>query len=189
MIIIPSNQDYGQCIPDLKINGQPAPYPVVNEREIRLVAGMMFTVGFTTFFFVVFLKQLWLMNWIVPLFVAEFFLKAVFGPQYSLFGLLARPLISNQKPEWVGAIQKRFAWSLGLGMALTMTAAFFGLELRGWVPMTICGICLILMWLEANAGICMGCKMYDFFLKRGIISQPDFRPACPGGVCEVPAQK
>lgn len=186
MRFIPDNQNYGQCIPGLEIDGKAAPYPVVNEREIRLVAGLMFTVGFATFFFVVFQRQLWLMNWVVPLFVVEFFLKAVFGPQYSLFGLIARPLVAPQKPEWVGAIQKRFAWSLGLGMALLMSVVFFGLGMRGWVPLSLCLLCLMLMWLEANAGICLGCKMYDAFLKKGWLPQPEFKPVCPGGVCELP---
>ena len=32
---------YGQIIPNLKIDGTPAEYPVVNEREIRGAAGSM----------------------------------------------------------------------------------------------------------------------------------------------------
>ena len=40
---------YGKIIPDLTIEGKPAPYPVVNEREIRAAAGIMFLIGVITF--------------------------------------------------------------------------------------------------------------------------------------------
>lgn len=51
--------------------------------------------------------------------------------------------------------------------------------------MTLCGICLVFMWLESAAGICVGCTIYSWLVKRGVISKPDYAPACPGGVCAV----
>ncbi len=189
MKILTTNKDYGKIIPNLKINGKPAPYPVVNEREIRAVAGLMFVVGFTTFFFVLFLKKIWLMSFIVPLFFIEFFIKTVFGPEWSIFGFLVKPLIRHQKPEWVGAIQKRFAWFLGLLMALAMILVFFILRIRGLLPITICATCLTLMWLESSAGICLGCKMYSFALRKKWLPEPKYRPVCPGGVCEFRSEK
>ena len=43
------------------------------------------------------------------------------GIHYSPFGLVARAITFGRPPEWVSAKPKRFAWSLGLGMAFAMT--------------------------------------------------------------------
>lgn len=185
MKLFTQNSSYGTFISDLKIDGSPAPYGVVNEREVRVVAGAMFVVGLATFFFVVFQRQLWLMNFIIPLFWLEFFLKAVFGPHLSIFALFTRPLISNQTPDWVGAIQKRFAWSLGLVMATAMILVFFVFGIRGIAPMAICSICLVLMWLESSAGVCVGCYLYKYLVDKKIITQEKYKPVCAGGICSI----
>lgn len=38
--LLSMKKEYGQVIPRLMINGEPAPYPVVNERSVRVAAGM-----------------------------------------------------------------------------------------------------------------------------------------------------
>jgi hypothetical protein len=52
----------------------------------------------------------------------------------------------------------------------------------GPLNMLICGSCLLLMFFETAFGICLGCKLYNLFHKEQA-------QLCPGGVCEVPAQK
>ncbi|MBD3328234.1 DUF4395 family protein [Candidatus Peregrinibacteria bacterium] len=177
--------EYGKIIPGLQINGKPAPYPVVNERSIRATAGIMFAIGFFTFATILYTRDYTLMYIIVPLFWLDFFLKAVFDPKYSIFGFFGRLFVRGQKPEYVGAIQKRFAWSLGLAMATTMMIIAIGFGIRGVAPFAICMTCLLFMWMESALGICVGCKIYSFLLKKGVMKMPEFKPACPGGACSI----
>ena len=93
--------------------------------------------------------------------------------------------MKNQKPEWVGALQKRFAWSIGLIMASLMMIFAIGMGIRGALPITICSICLSFMWMETALGICVGCKIYGYLIKHGLMKEPLVRPACPGGACRV----
>lgn len=176
---------YGKIIPNLKIHGVDAPYSVINEREVRGVAGLMFLLGVVTFSVTFFTGSSFLLNIVVPIFWLEFFLKTVFQPHYSIFGFISRAVVRKQVPEYVGVIQKRFAWSLGLFLATAMMLVVFLFEIRGAIPITICSICLLLMWLESSFGICVGCKIYGFLIKKGLIKQPDVKPACAGNVCAV----
>lgn len=187
-LFTPSDQ-YGQFIPDLKIHGKPAPYGVVNEREVRLVAGIMLILGLTAFFRNQYLGDNTLIYYIVPLFWIEFFFKVFISPSWSIIGKLTSWLVSSQTPEYVGAIQKRFAWSIGLIMSSLMFILYFGLGIRGWGPWSICLICLTFMWLESVVGFCAGCWIYQKLLNAKIIPEPQVRPACAGGVCEIPPRK
>ena len=175
---------YGERIPDLILEDKLANYGVVNEREIRTVTGLMFAIGISTFFLVVLANFNFLLLIVVPLFLLEFGLKTFIAPNYSILLQFVRPLTKNQKPDYVGAIQKRFAWFLGFIMASLMLIVI-SLGISGIIPMLICGTCLVLMWLESAAGICIGCKLYSFLIKKGIIPAPDIKPVCAGGVCSI----
>lgn len=176
---------FGEIIPGLKIDGVDAPYPVVNERAVRATAGLMFLIGISTFFYVFYTKDFTPVYYVVPAFWLDFFLKTVFGPKYSVFGFIARNFVKGQRPEYVGAFQKRFAWGIGLTLASLMMIGPLFMGVRGIMPLTICSICLFFMWLETSFGICAGCKIYGFLLKKGIMKEPEFKPACPGGACAV----
>ncbi len=178
-------KQYGTSIPNLVINNKPAPYPVVNEREIRGAAGIMFLIGIITFAVVFFTQNFLPLYIIVPLFWLDFFVKTVFQPQYSIFGFLAGFFVSNQKPEYVGAIQKRFAWAIGLFLATLMIVLAIILGVRGWPLFAICSVCLFFMWLESAFGICVGCSIYTWLIKKEVIGEPEHKPACAGGVCEI----
>ncbi len=176
---------YGKTIPNLEINGSPAPYPVVNERSVRATAGIMFVIGFFTFSYVFFTKDYTPIVYVVSVFWLEFFLKSVFQPHWSIFGVFGRWITRHQKPEYVGAIQKRFAWSLGVIMATAMMVVSVGFDIRGIAPFVICMTCLFFMWLESSCGICVGCKIYGWMLDKKLLAQPEYKPACPGGACSL----
>lgn len=176
---------YGTIIPNLTIDGKPAPYGVVNERSVRATAGIMFLIGILTFFRIRLTGDYTVLMVVVPLFWLEFLLKTILGPKYSIFGILGRFATKKQKPEWVGAAQKRFAWGLGLGLASTMMVVSVGLQIRGWLPFAICMTCLTFMWMESALGICVGCKIYAWLQRAGVIGVPEHPPACPGGACSV----
>lgn len=169
---------YGQSHPDFN-------YGVVNERAVRAGAGMMFLAGILTFAYTYYTRDYKYVNIIVPIFWFEFFVKVVFGPKYGPIGFIAKLLVRKQQPELIGAIQKRFAWSLGLILATIMLIFAVGMGVRGKLPFIICTTCLTFMWMESALGICVGCKIYNALLKAKILKEPEFKPACPGGACAI----
>lgn len=176
---------YGKIIPGLTIHGKPAPYPVLNERAIRAGAGitlLLATLAFTQAFY---LGNYVPLQIVVTLFFIDFFTKVILGTKFSPISNLANFVVANQKPEYVGAIQKRFAWAIGLMLSSTMIMLLFVLDIRGPINLSICTLCLTLMFLETSFGICVGCKIYNFLLARGVLSVPKYKPACPGNVCAI----
>ena len=171
-------------VPNLVVNGELVEYGVVNERAVRATAGLMFLIGGFTFAYTFFTRDYSLMKFVVPLFWLDFLLKVI-NPKYSLFGIFGRWAVSGQRPEYVGAIQKRFAWSIGLILSSLMMIFAIGFGIRGVLPFSICSICLFFMWMETALGICVGCKIYNFLLVKKIIATPLVKPACPGGACSI----
>lgn len=175
----------GKIIPDLMIHGKSAPYPVVNDRSVRAGAGIMFALGFFAFMQALYLGNFLYLKIIVTIFFIDFLMKAVIGSRFSPISFLGDLVVKGQEPEYVGAIQKRFAWSIGLVMATTMMFLLFMFDVRGMVNLVICSICLIFMFFESSFGICVGCKIYAVLLKLGIIKKPEYKPVCPGNVCAI----
>lgn len=176
---------YGSIIPGLTIHGVPAPYPVLNERAIRAGAGLMFAAGFFAFFQAFYLANFLYLQSFVVLFFVDFLMKVVVGTKFSPISIIANWIVSNQAPEYVGAVQKRFAWSIGLLLSATMLMLLFVFEVRGWPNLAICGLCLTFMFAESAFGICVGCKLYNALLRLGLLKQPEYKPACPGNVCAI----
>jgi hypothetical protein len=175
----------GKIIPGLEINGKPAPYPVLNERAVRAGAGIMLMMGVSAFAFALLLQDFRLLKVVVVLFFIDFFIKVIIGPKFSPVSNIAQLIVRKQKPEYVGAIQKRFAWSIGLAMASLMILLLFVFDVRGPINLAACTLCLTFMWFETSFGICVGCKIYYGLISLGVIKQPEIAPACPGGACPI----
>lgn len=176
---------FGKIIPHLEIDGKPAPYPVLNERDARSTAGIMLILGIFAFIQAFIYRRFEWINIFVILFFVEFLIRILINPLFAPLYAVGSLLVSNQRPEWVGAAQKRFAWLLGAFMAFTMIILIFVFSIRGPINAIICLICLTLMWLESSLGLCVGCKIYAGLIKLGVIKQPEIMPACPGGVCDI----
>lgn len=176
---------YGTIIPGLVLHGKPAPYPVLNERAIRAGAGIMFVLGLFAFFQAFYLREFVFIQIFVAVFFFDFFMKVIVGTRFSPISQLANLVVSSQAPEYVGAIQKRFAWSIGLVLSGTMLVLLFGFGVQGWPNLLICGVCLTFMFLETSFGICVGCKIYNLLLQWGVLAQPEYKPVCPGNVCAI----
>ena len=150
---------------------------VINEREARAAAGILFAIGLLSLTNAVMLQHGIVTRFFIAFFTFDFIIRVI-NPSYSPSMLLGRVFVQNQKPEYVGAIQKRFAWSLGLILALPM----FYLLVIHWQPnpikVFICIICLILLLLESAFSICLGCMLYGALTKKKVTN-------CPGGVCEM----
>jgi hypothetical protein len=157
---------------------------VVDENEVRAAAGLTMAIGAVAFAYAYFSKQYIPLQAVASLFLVEFLIRVTAGLRYSPVGVLARAVTWGRPPEWVSAKPKRFAWTLGLAMTFAMTI-ITNSGIRGWLPRTICLICLTLMWLESVLGLCLGCKIHGLLVSRGWASKdPDYE-VCADGSCEV----
>lgn len=150
---------------------------VLNEREIRAGAWILFIFAIISF------MNSWLIWDFIPtkifviVFMLDFFIRIFINPKFSPTLILARFIVSNQKVEYVWASQKRFAWVIGFILAITM---FYLVVLNNIVwPLNlfVCLSCLTLLWFEAFFGICIWCKVYNLFNKEKA-------KLCPGWSCE-----
>jgi len=150
---------------------------VLNEREARAGAGILFAMGLLSLMNAVALGHLIVTQVFISFFTLDFFMR-VLQPRYAPSLLLGRFFVQNQRPEYVGAIQKRFAWSIGLLLAVPM----FYLLVIDFQPnpikVLVCIVCLLLLFLESAFSICLGCKIFGLFKKDPVTH-------CPGGVCEI----
>ncbi len=152
--------------------------PVLNEREIRASAGILFLVMFTSLMLILFNGDFLLVKYVIIMFLTDFIIRVFVNPKYSPTLILGRLIVSNQNPEYVGARQKKFAWIIGLALATIMFV--FLVIVNAFSPITgiICLICLIFLFFESAFGICLGCKFYSMFYKEKA-------QYCPGEVCDV----
>jgi len=87
-------------------------------------------------------------------------------------------IVGKQNPEYVGAAQKKFAWTIGLFMSSIMFLLLVVMNSYSFITGFICQICLTFLFFESVFGICLGCKFYPLFHKGKA-------QYCPGGVCEI----
>lgn len=151
---------------------------VINEREARAAAGILFLFGMISFFNAYLLHDFRFTQIFVTLFMVDFFIRIFMNPKYAPSLILGRFFVAHQQPEYVGAPQKRFAWSIGLLLAIPMFFIIVIFEYMTPIKIAICLLCLLLLFSEAAFGICIGCKIYSSIYKEGA-------HYCPGGVCEV----
>ena len=133
---------------------------------MRAAAGVTMVIGAVAFSYAYFAKQYVPLQVASSLFFVEFLIRVTVGLRYSPVGVIARAMTRGQPPAWVSARPKRFAWTLGLGMAFAMTV-ITNSGIRGYLPRTICLICLTLMWMESALGLCLGCKIHGLLVRRG----------------------
>jgi hypothetical protein len=152
--------------------------PVLNEREIRASAGILFLFVFFSLMLVIFKQNFILIKYVITLFLTDFIIRVFINPKFSPTLIIGRLIVSNQTPEYVGAAQKKFAWIIGVILSGTMF--IFLVIVNAFSPITgiICLICLIFLFFESVFGICLGCKFYSLFYKEKA-------QYCPGEVCDV----
>lgn len=154
---------------------------LIDEHAARAAAGLTLVIGAVAFAYAYFDHVYVPLQAVASLFLVEFLVRVRAGLRYSPIGLAARALTAGRTPELVPFAPKRFAWTLGLGMALAMTV-ITNSGIRGPLPRTMCLICLTLMWLEASLGLCLGCWIHERLARRGWTL---FDP-CSDGACERP---
>ena len=161
---------------------------VVNEQEARVAAGITSALGAVAFVYANFDKLFWPIRTVSTFFFVDFLLRVTLGLDRSPTGVVSRWLTRRQAPQWVSAKPKRFAWTLGLMMSGAMVG-ITNVNIHGWLPRSLCLLCLTLMWMESVLGFCLGCKIYALMVQHGLRGRDDEIELCAGGVCEVPAAK
>jgi hypothetical protein len=151
---------------------------VLNEREVRGAAGIMFFFAMIAFMTAWFKGEFTPTKLTIAAFFIDFFIRVLINPRFSPTLIMARWMVNNQTAEYVGAPQKRFAWAIGLGLATLMMYLVVINDVRGPINIITCVICLLLLFFESVFGICIGCKLYNLFNKKKA-------QLCPGNVCEV----
>ena len=151
---------------------------VLNEREIRAAAGIMFLATFLSLMFIVFEGNFVPIKYVISIFLVDFSIRVFVNPKFSPVLILGRFFVSNQNPEYVGAIQKKYAWAIGLILSATMFVLMVLMNTYSIITGIVCLICLILMFFETAFGICLGCKLYKIFKKEEA-------QYCPGEICDL----
>ncbi len=152
--------------------------PVMNEREIRAAAGILFLATFLSLMFILFKGNFVPIKYIITVFLTDFLIRVFINPKFSPTLILGRLIVRNQTPEYVGAAQKKFAWIIGVVLAATMFVFFIIVNAYSMITGIICLICLIFLFFESAFGICLGCMFYPLFFKDKV-------QYCPGEVCDV----
>lgn len=178
---------FGQYIHGLEADGRELRAAVVNENQVRAAAGLTLVIGAIAFAEALLNAEYALLQIASTLFFVEFLVRVMAGIRFSPVGLLAHPLTRTQPPEWVSAKPKRFAWTIGLGLAFSMMV-ITNSGIRGWLPRSICLVCLTMMWLESVLGLCLGCQLHAALVRRGWTTKDPAYEVCAHGVCEIPAR-
>lgn len=156
--------------------------PVLNEREIRASAGILFLVIFISLMPIIFKGNFLLIKYVVIIVFTDFLIRVFINPKYSPSLIMGRLIVRNQVPEYVGAQQKKFAWIIGVVLSAIMF--IFLVVVNAYSPITGIGclICLVFLFFESAFGICLGCKVYSMIYKGKA-------QYCPGEVCDVKAKQ
>ncbi len=152
--------------------------PVLNEREIRAAAGIMFLMMYISIQTAATKGDFLLLKYAIVIFLTDMLIRVFISPRFSPTLIIGRWIVRNQVPEYVGAKQKKFAWKIGIALSLIMLV--LAVIVNSFSPITglICMVCLIFLFFESAFGICLGCKFYKLAFKEKA-------QYCPGEVCEV----
>jgi len=156
--------------------------PVLNEREIRASAGILFLFAFISLMLIVFKSNFIPAKYFIILFFTDFVIRVFINPKFSPLLIFGRLIVRNQVPEYVGAKQKKFAWIIGVVLSSVMLILLVFVNAFSPITGIICLICLIFLFFESAFGICLGCMFYPLFYKEKT-------QYCPGEVCDVKSRQ
>ena len=162
--------DYGERVPGYDVT-------VINEREARAAAGILAMLGTIVIFVGIGFNHIMVARVYLAFLWFDFFLKLL-SPKYSPSLLLGKFFVRNQKPEYVGGLQKRFSWTIGWLISIPMVYWFVLHWDITFYKVLVCVLCITLMFLESAFSVCIGCMIY-----KAIVGEDPKH--CPGGVCEI----
>jgi hypothetical protein len=140
----------------------------VNEYAARVTAGLVVVLALLT--------AAAGSGWGLLAIAVGFWLRLLFGPRISPLALLSVKVITPRlgRVKLVPGPPKRFAQGIGAVVSSTALVLFAaGAAPAAW---TALGILIVAASLEAFAGYCLGCAIFGFLQRRGLI---------PEEVCEA----
>jgi hypothetical protein len=152
--------------------------PVLNEREIRASAGILFVFMFVSLMLILFKENFLMIKYFIIIFLTDLIIRVFVNPKFSPSLIIGRLIVSRQVPEYVGAAQKKFAWKIGIVLAGLMFFLLVVVNSTSIITGLTCLICLVFLFFESAFGICLGCLFYGFFYKKEA-------QYCAGEICEV----
>ena len=152
--------------------------PVLNEREVRATAGILFLFAFLAILMAILKGDFVLLKYFIISFFLDFIIRVFVNPKFAPTLVIGRLIVSRQTPEYVGAAQKKFAWVIGLILAIIMFVLIVLVNSYSFITGLICLICLIFLFFESAFGICLGCLFYGWIYKEKA-------QYCPGEICDV----
>ena len=156
--------------------------PVLNEREIRASAGILFVFMFISLMLIIFNNNFVMIKYMIIAFLIDMLIRVFISPRYSPTLIVGRLIVSRQNPEYVGAAQKKFAWMIGIALATMMFFLMVVVNSYSVISGLTCLICLIFLFFESAFGICIGCAFYKLFYKEKA-------QYCPGEICDAKAKQ
>ncbi|MCA4132143.1 DUF4395 domain-containing protein [Arthrobacter sp. M4] len=140
----------------------------VNEYAARITAGLVVVLAIATL--------LGGFGWGLVLIAAGFWLRVLFGPRVSPLAILSVKVLAPRlgRVKLVPGPPKRFAQGIGAGLTTAAAVLYFaGAAPAAWV---LLGLLIAAASLEAFAGFCLGCAIFGFLQRRGLV---------PDDVCEA----
>jgi hypothetical protein len=157
-------------------------FPVLNEREIRASAGILFLALFVSLTMILFEQDFLLVKYVIVVFLTDFIVRVFVSPRYSPTLIIGRFIVRRQVPEYVGAAQKKFAWKIGLVLSGLMFFLLVVINSYSILTGITCLVCLLFLFFESSFGICAGCWFYRLFYK-------DEAVGCAGANCAETKQQ
>jgi hypothetical protein len=152
--------------------------PVLNEREIRASAGILFVFMLISLMLILFKENFLMIKYFIIIFLTDLIIRVFVNPKFSPSLIIGRLIVSRQVPEYVGAAQKKFAWKIGIVLASLMFFLLVVVNSTSIITGFTCLICLVFLFFESAFGICLGCLFYGLFYK-------DEAQYCAGEICDV----
>ena len=140
--------------------------PVLNEREIRAAAGLLFLMMFIAIAAAISTKSFLLLKYAIAIFLPDMLIRVFINPRFSPSLILGRLIVRNQVPEYVGAPQKRYAWMIGVLLGTTMFTLVNVMNTYSPISGLICLACLVFLFFETAFGICLGCQLYALLYRE-----------------------
>jgi hypothetical protein len=137
---------------------------------------------FLAWMLVIFEESFFLIKFLNTIFLTDFIIRVLISPKYSPSLIIGRLIVGSQIPEYVGAAPKKFAWTIGLVLAMIIFLLLVVMNSTSFIIGIICQICLIFLFVEAVFGICLGCKFYPMFYKEKT-------QYCSGEICDAKAKQ
>lgn len=178
---------FGEFIEDKK-------FRVVDERVMRLNALFILMLAATAFVNGFELNNYQALPYIIGVIWINFIIGIFINSNYAPTVALARLILGKEVKKPIGAIQKKFAWALGLTLSTAILILSLMLPTYPGLFNTVCLLCLLciaIIFFEVVFKICAGCELYFFAIEIKLIKEPkpDERPNCMGDSCEVDVKK